>query len=97
VIWGVAVGLGLGFIHLLAFQKMLAGLFICEGSGSTSRSRILLTGGRFAVTTLAGGAAIGLGVSPVGLAVGLLATVWMARLGFWLLGRSQEGSKEISA
>lgn len=49
------------------------------------------------MTTLAGGAAICLGVSPVGLAAGLLATVWVARLGFWLLGRSQEGSKEISA
>lgn len=94
---GFAVGLGLGLIHLLAFRRMLAALSIREGSGATSRSWALLAGGRFAMTTLAGGAAIGLGVSPVGLAAGLLATVWVARLGFWLLGRSQEGSKEISA
>jgi len=49
------------------------------------------------MTTLAGAAAIGLGVSPVGLAGGLLVSLWGGRAVFWLLGRSQRGSKEMSA
>lgn len=95
--WGFAVGLGLGLVHLLAFQRMLAGLLGREGSEATPRSWALLAGGRFALTTLGGAVAIGLGVSPVGLAGGLLVTLWVARVGFWLVGRSQQGLKEMSA
>ncbi len=97
MILGVVVGSALGALHLFLFHKALQALTAREGSGLVGRSWALVAGGRLVLTTLVGATAIRIGVSPLGLAAGLLLALSGGRVGTWLAHRPKKASKEISA
>ena len=91
------VGALTGGLHLLLFARGLSGLLASEGSGSSRRRWGLVAGGRLAITAALGGAAVVLGgLSPTGVAAGVLVVLWAARAGAWILARDKPASKERS-